>query len=296
MIFCIVYFFIKTPMVLEDVLDGKCKRVSLYNEKGGVTLVDCSPRLVPAGRGVDFAAARAARTSYGSELKSKVQDERLVRYLVRNFHTSPLEFISFTFKIECPIFVSRQIMRHRTTSINEISARYTVLNKRFFVPERDNIRINNKHNKQSSGSSINEKDKDRVLSMFEASYKHSYDTYQNMLELGVAREIARSVLPVGIFTEFYLTMNLNNLFKFLRLRVAEDCQYETRIVAKAMMELVEPLCPCAFKAWREYSLHSMSLGKHEIEAIKNREKDLNKEASKGEKLTYHKKLQILNIG
>jgi thymidylate synthase (FAD) len=170
-----------------------------------------------------------------------------------------------------------------------------VLDERFFVPERDNIRINNKHNKQSSGSSIEEKDKDKVISMFEASYKHSYNTYQSMLELGVAREIARSVLPVGIFTEFYLTVNLNNLFKFLRLRVAEDCQYETRIVAKAMMNLVEPLCPCAFKAWREYSLNSISLGKHEIEAIKNKEKDLNKEASKGEQLSYHKKLQLLNI-
>jgi thymidylate synthase (FAD) len=229
-----------------DILVDVKKEILLYENKGGVLLVDCSPRICPEGRKLDFAAVRAARTSYGSGLKTIEEDTKLVKYLVSHDHTSPLEFITFTFKITCPIFVARQIMRHRTASINEISARYTKMKDVFFIP--DKIRMNITKNKQSSDGEITEEKREKIIDIYENMYKLIYKNYEELLSLGVCREQARAILPVGLFTEFYITMNMNNLLKFLKLRMASDAQYETQLVAKAMYELTYPLCPNIYDA------------------------------------------------
>lgn len=276
-----------------DVLQYSKRTIKLYQNKGSVDLIDCSPRLCPIGRKMGYSAARAARTSYGSGLKTPKQDQGLVNYLVRNYHTSPLEFMSFTFKITCPIFVARQIMRHRMASVNEVSARYTVLKPKFFIPPFDGLRINNKLNKQSSGGSIkDEKEQKEIIDIYVNSYNEIYKNYEKLLELKVARELARSILPVGIFTEFYITMNVNNFLKFLKLRMADDCQYETRIVADAMFNLAYPLCPTVFDAWKCYSMESLMLSEKEISAIKNRTDTL-ENGSKGEQTEYDNKLNML---
>lgn len=256
-----------------DVLDGKERRINILNH-GYVSLVDCMPRLCPEGRTVEHAIVRAARTSYRGGLKSIKEDLGLLRYLIRNHHTSPLEFVRIVFKIKCPMFVARQIMRHRTTSINEVSARYTELPDEFYVPEA--FRVQHIHNKQSSGEEFKD---ENLNSLYEKSCRESYDTYLKLLKSGVAREIARSVLPVGIYTEFYLTLDLNNLFKFLTLRTAEDCQYETRQVAQSMLDLTILVAPDAVQAWYDYT-----------KVIKFNRRELSGEPlSKGEQNEFEKK-------
>ena len=249
-----------------DILNGKERKVECYNGQGDVTLIDCYPRLCPEGRTLDFAAVRSARVSYGSGLKSVKADEGLVRYLIQNRHTSPLEFAGFTFKVTCPLFVARQIMRHRTTSINEISARYTVLPNTIFKVTKEGLRMNIVENKQSSAGQIGDEKAEEALALFKKVEETSYESYEKLLKLGVAREVARSVLPVGIFTEFYITMNLNNFLKFLSLRLPEDCQKETREVAEAMFCLAQPLSPVVFNTFRD-GLEGMFLGKSEVESI-----------------------------
>ena len=278
--------------VYDILKDMKHRDAKLYGGKGGVTLIDCNPRMCPKGRNLDYAAARAARTSYNSGLKGVKADEGLVRFLVRHKHTSPLEFISMTFLIKCPIFVARQIMRHRTASVNEVSARYTELPDVFYVPEKGDVRVNNTHNKQSSGGSVENEQK--AIEVFEKANEESYRRYQELLSLGVSREQARSVLPVGIFTQFYFTMNLNNLLKFLTLRKADDCQKETRVVADQMYEMMLELCPVVMNAWWDYHHASLSLTHPECVSIETGN-PLSKHVSKGEKREFKDKLRRLNI-
>lgn len=280
-----------------DILEGAMRTIEGNGYK--VTLVDCSPRLCPEGRTAEYAIVRSARVSYGLGLKSPQQDRGLVNYLLRHQHTSPFEFVSFTFRIECPIFVARHIMRHRTFSINEFSARYSEMTDRFYIP--DEFMAQDAVNKQGSSTSdaLNTPEqKAQLEDIYNDVYDKAYHSYRELLDRGVSRETARMVLPVGIATEFYANIDLNNLFKFLKLRDDIHTQLETRNVAHAMYQLAKQVAPDAFAAWDAYSKNSMVLTKNEIKAIAMNTVDLknvDSAVSTNEVKEYHQKLANLSL-
>lgn len=216
------------PMDRVDVLDH-----------GYVSLKNVSP--FPVGEyGCDYSIVEAARVSFGCGIKDIQSDTRLISFLKKNRHTSPFEHIIFTFTIKCPIFVARHIMRHRTFSFNEISARYTEVDEEFYIPNI--FRKQSTSNRQCSTSE--EVDESIYVSdQMRKSYDMSYSVYCDLLDKGVAREQARMVLPQGIYTTFVATANLNNWLHFLSLRDAPDSQAETTMYAKAIRNIIQKYTP-----------------------------------------------------
>jgi len=216
-----------------------------------VTLIDCKPRICPVGRTVEFSAVNSARVSFGKGLKTVKQDNRLLNYLIKNEHTSPLESIVFTFRIECPLYISKQIMRHRTFSFNEFSQRYATLDENKNVENKVYIptlfRKQDEINKQSSEGEID--NNELAMKIYTNAVTTGFKTYNNLIKMGVCRELARGVLPTCTMTSFYATVNLNNLFKFLKLRLAKDAQFEIQEVARSMRDLTSKIAPIAFKYW-----------------------------------------------
>lgn len=213
-------------------------------DKGFVRLVDMM--------GDDLRVVQAARVSYGDGSKGPEKDRRLIRFLLREKHTSPFEHVVLTFHVKAPIFVARQWLRHRTASPNEVSARYTVLKHEVYEPEV--WRSQSKSNRQASEGEISEEKAALATSSFRGLVDHAFLVYDQLIEVGVARELARTVLPVGVYTEFYWTLNLHNLFKFLGLRDADDAQWEIQQYARAIVGLLEESgrVPWSVEAWREY--------------------------------------------
>jgi thymidylate synthase (FAD) len=190
--------------------------------------------------GVDADIVEAARVSYFSGSKGPEADKKLLHYLFRNKHTSPFEMCKIKFNIRMPIFVMRQFIRHRMQSVNEVSARYTELKDEFFVPAE--FRVQSPGNKQSSESSIL-LDQAACRKGVELTYQYCYSSYLGLLALGVAREQARMVLPVGIYTEFYTCWDLNNLLKYFTLRDDPHAQGEHQDYARAMKAITFTLFP-----------------------------------------------------
>lgn len=206
--------------------------------------------------GSDLSIVRNARVSYDAEWRAgeeEGKDAKLIRYLMKNRHTSPFEAVSFTFDVKAPIFVFRQWHRHRTWSFNEISARYAVLPNEFYVPEVDQITTQSTDNKQMRTSVIHPAAggfRDRIAYWCQ----NAHEEYQSMIAEGCPRELARGVLPVNTYSHMFATVDLHNLFHFLALRLHPHAQYEIRVYAEAMLELIEPLVPVAVSAFREYRL------------------------------------------
>jgi len=206
--------------------------------------------------GSDLSVVRAARTSYNATWRAGEDagsDAKLINYLWKNRHSTPFEAVTFTFYIEAPIFVVRQWHRHRTQSYNEQSARYTVLPETFYIPELDKIALQSTNNKQGRGDSEDfdldiRKDIQEKLT---SHSKQSFKTYNELLETGLAKELARSILPVNTYTKMCVTVNLLNLLKFLTLRCDSHAQYEIRVYAEAILELIRPIVPVTVAAWEE---------------------------------------------
>lgn len=198
--------------------------------------------------GSDLRVVESARISYKSPSKGPEQDKKLLNYLYRNRHTSPFEQCNITFNIKMPIFVMRQFVRHRTFRLNEWSARYSELSDEFYMPSP--WRKQDTKNKQSSVAG--ELDHTKLTAEVEAFNQQAYKTYQNLLAQGAARELARMVLPVSIFTEIYVNCDLHNLLHFLRLREDVHAQYEIREVARGMREIAQELFPWTFEAFNKY--------------------------------------------
>lgn len=238
---------------------------------GFVTLVDVMPRLVPEDRKTaDFAIVQAARVSYGDGTKTVNEDRGLIRYLMRHSHSTPLEMVEFKFHMKLPIFCARQIIRHRTVSVNEYSGRYSVMKDEFYFPNLDNLRLQSKTNKQGGDDKIEiDTAKDFLAYLDEACIK-SYQTYTEYLDKGVSREQARMILPLNLYTEWYWKIDLHNLFHFLGLRCDAHAQWETRVFADAILDLIKPLVPFAVEAWDDYHDHrgAMKLTRLEIDAIR----------------------------
>lgn len=232
-----------------DALSLSQKEISVL-EYGLVKLVDCMPRLVKRSHLLEEAIVRSARTSFGSGLKTPREDKRLVKYLVANNHTSPLESVKFSFTIRCPKFVAIQLIRHRTANINEFSQRYAEIEDDLYHhPSKapNGIRLQDTKNKQGSTLGEIEENIARKMLETEALVDKVLSNYHDLISLGVAKEVARFCLPIATYTDLCYTMDLNNLVKFLRLRLDHHAQYETRVVAQAMYDLVKPLCPTVFE-------------------------------------------------
>ena len=217
-------------------------------DHGFVRLVDSVPTEDGAG---DARIVQAARVSYAGETKRLRSDDGLIRYLVRNRHTTPLEQVIYTFHVKCPISVARQFMRHRTWSFNESSTRYRkVAPDECYLPLPERMQRQDVKNRQGSGDQLID-DTEMAIAVMEASNLRSFNTYERLLQMGLAREVARGVLPLDTYTEFYGTIDLHNLMHFLGLRLDAHAQWEIRQYAQALEELASPLCPVAFEAWHQ---------------------------------------------
>ncbi|MDD3928537.1 MAG: FAD-dependent thymidylate synthase [Sphaerochaeta sp.] len=219
--------------------------------------------------GSDERIVQSARVSYGSGTKTYRQDKGLISYLLRNDHTSPFEQVNFTFHVKMPIFVARQWIRHRTGRVNEISGRYSVMTDQCYLPDREHINFQSEDNKQGRAEgAVDEVLADQVLSLLSEDQKRSYETYQKLLDLGIARELARVDLPLSMYTEWYWQMDLHNLFHFLQLRLDAHAQYEIRAYAQTILEMVRLVCPMATEAFEEHKRGSKTFSSSELDALK----------------------------
>lgn len=217
-------------------------------------------RLVDMTPNADLAIVRNARVSYAAQWRTGAddgKDEKLINYLLKNGHTSPFEAVSITFDVKAPIFVLRQWHRHRTWSYNEVSARYTELPDECYIPELEHITTQSAGNKQMR---TEEQNKDAVViqQCIKQQCTNAHMLYRHMLSLGCPRELARGILPVNTYSHMFATVNLHNLFRFLKLRIHAHAQYEIRVYAEAMLNLIEPHAPIAVAAFYEHILRTES--------------------------------------
>ncbi len=242
------------------------------NKTGFVRLVDMMPRLVPEGQTADMAIVQAARVSYGQGTKKVSEDRGLIRYLLRHQHTTPFEMIRFKFHLRLPIFVWRQATRHRTADeaeveitstddamrkfvgMNEYSARYSIVPEEMFLP--DPFRKQSASNKQGGEEPVDEDLNRRYQSAVAHDQVLARTLYDDMLKDGVSRELARTHLPLSTITELYLSMDLWNLMRFLKLRTDPHAQKEIREVADRMAFLLRKTCPISYEAWLDYMVNA----------------------------------------
>lgn len=218
--------------------------------------------------GDDAAIVQAARVSYGRGTKSVRDDRGLVRYLMRHRHTTPFEMVEFKFLVRLPIYVARQWIRHRSASTNEYSARYSVLPDEFDLPEPAAVRRQSTRNRQGRGESLPPEIVEAFRNDLRRTSADAYRAYTRALELGVARETARLVLPLSTYTEWYWKINLHNLLHFLSLRLDPHAQEEIRVYAAEIARLVRLVTPIAYEAFEEFQLDGLSLGRTERRAVR----------------------------
>ena len=214
--------------------------------------------------GDDGAIVQAARVSYGKGTKRVSTDRGLIRYLLRHRHTTPFEMCEIKYHIKMPIFVARQWIRHRTANVNEYSARYSVLDREFYIPAPDQLATQSRSNRQGRGAVLEGEEAARVLDMLKSDARQTYDHYIEMLNEsedgevidegrdGLARELARMNLTLNTYTQWYWKTDLHNLLHFLSLRADDHAQYEIRVYAEAMLESLKAWCPITHEAFMDY--------------------------------------------
>ena len=206
----------------------------------------------PRGWTGDLEIVRNARVSFDADWRTgenEYNDERLIRRLMNNDHTTPFEAMVFTFEIKCPLFIARQWHRHRTWSYNEVSARYAELPEEYYLPVPGRMQAQSKSNKQASGDPL---PRGMALELQRDLERHSdlaFGLYKGAMEMGLARELARSVLPLATYTRFFGTVDLHNLLHFIRLRDHPHAQYEIQVYARALKSLVRPVVPTTIAAF-----------------------------------------------
>ena len=222
--------------------------------------------------GDDEAICQAARVSYGRGTKSVSNDEGLIRYLMRHWHSTPFEMCEIKLHVKLPVFVARQWIRHRTANVNEYSARYSILDREFYIPERDALASQSVVNNQGRGAALTGEEADRVLRYLRDDAMRSYDHYEEMISTegqdGLARELARMNLPANIYTQWYWKVDLHNLLHFLRLRADSHAQYEIRVYADAICEMVRDWVPFAYKAFEDYRMGGATLSKGALDCLR----------------------------
>jgi len=251
---------------INDLLDGQAY----------VRVKNVSPSEVPEGWTPEMLAVIGARTSLGLDLRTPQEDAKLLEYLTENYHTSPLEFCSVMFELKVPKFVAIQILRHRTAHVNELSQRYTKVEKEYYSPVYEGgkgIRFNGTTSRQSSkvGSKEQTVDALEVFKEMETHVEKLYDLYNKLIdEHNVGKEVARCFLPIGAYTTLNISFDLNNLMKFFTLRCAPDAQEETRLIAFAMLELSKQFFPTVLGVW-EKKQNAFSISEEELKGLINGE-------------------------
>ena len=222
--------------------------------------------------GDDAAIVQAARVSYGAGTKTARDDAGLIRYLMRHWHSTPFEMCEIKLHVKLPVFVARQWIRHRTANVNEYSARYSILDREFYIPAPEHLAAQSRVNNQGRGETLEGAEAARVLDMLRADADTAYDHYEAMLsqdgQQGLARELARMNLPANIYTQWYWKVDLHNLFHFLRLRADPHAQYEIRAYAEALCEVVRDWVPAAYAAFEDYRLNAVQFSGKGMAALR----------------------------
>ncbi len=230
--------------------------------------------------GDDAAVVQAARVSYGRGTKSVRNDAGLIRYLLRHRHTTPFEMCEIKLHVKLPVFVARQWIRHRTANVNEYSARYSVLDREFYIPAPEHLAAQSAANRQGRGDVLEGDEAARVLQLLRDDAAACYDHYEEMLNegpdgapadpgrQGLARELARMNLPLSVYTQWYWKTDLHNLLHFLSLRADAHAQYEIRAYADVMLALTERWVPITAQAFRDYSMGAVSLSAPALAAVR----------------------------
>jgi len=217
--------------------------------------------------GDDQRIVDAARCSLGDKSKTKQNNRNLIRYMLRNHHTSPFEQVVFVFDCKMPIFVARQWVRHRTARLNELSGRYSEMPEEFYVPETDQVRAQSKSNKQGRDEALPLTLTEDFRGFCQGHGINVFKVYQRYLGDDIARETARINLPLSTYTQWWWQMDLNNLFHFLKLRMDEHAQWEIRQYANAIYEIIKPIVPLAVEAWEDYILNAKTFSKQEMQVL-----------------------------
>jgi thymidylate synthase (FAD) len=221
--------------------------------------------------GDDAAIVQAARVSYGRGTRKTSEDEGLIRYLMRHWHSTPFEMCEIKYHVKLPIFVARQWIRHRTANVNEYSARYSILDKEFYIPAPENLAAQSADNRQGRGAVLEGDDAARVLTLLRQDAEQTYAHYEEMLDedgIGLARELARMNLTLNTYTQWYWKTDLHNLFNFLRLRADAHAQYEIRVYADAMLETAKAWVPLAYAAFRDYRLGAVTFSAKMLDILR----------------------------
>ena len=243
--------------------------------------------------GDDTAIVQSARVSYGGGTKKVSNDKGLIRYLMKNWHTTPFEMCEIKLHIKLPIFIARQWIRHRTANVNEYSARYSILDKEFYIPRAQHMTGQSKTNKQGRGGDLSKKDTEKFLKILKDDAERNYKHYEDMLnekqggelknddKVGLSRELARINLTLNTYTQWYWKIDLHNLLHFLFLRDDPHAQYEIQAYAEIILnKIVKRWVPYTYDAFKEFQLESYNLSKTAIEIIKKK--------LQGKKISYEK--------
>lgn len=225
--------------------------------------------------GDDTAITQAARVSYGEGTKSVNDDRGLIRYLMRQWHSTPFEMCEIKLHVKLPIFVARQWIRHRTANVNEYSARYSILDREFYIPAAEQLAVQSSVNKQGRAEVLNPEQAREIQEWLIRESGKAYDGYIDVSKpvedgghYGLARELARMNLPTNIYTQWYWKVDLHNLLHFLRLRADAHAQWEIRQYANVICELVKAWVPHTYEAFEDYRLHSATFSRQEMEIIR----------------------------
>ena len=231
--------------------------------------------------GDDNAIVQAARVSYGRGTRKTSQDEGLIRYLMRHRHTSPFEMCEIKLHVKLPMFVARQWIRHRTANVNEYSARYSILDKEFYVPEAEHLAVQSSQNHQGRGEAVDPAAA-AMLDILRRDAAQAFDSYVYLLNAdahgepvdagrpGLARELARIGLPLSTYTQWYWKTDLHNLFHFMALRADSHAQYEIRVYADVLRDIAQRWTPLAAQAFEDYRLHGADLSRQALDVVRRR--------------------------
>ena len=242
-------------------------------DKGFVRVIDYM--------GNDSSIVQAARVSYGKGTKKINQDKSLINYLLKHRHSTPFEMNEIKLHIKLPIFIARQWIRHRTANVNEYSARYSVLEKEFYIPESQNIQSQSKTNNQGRELRLDKENSKQTIKLMQENSENAFSNYSCLLnedesgnvidskKEGVARELARMTLPLNTYTQWYWKIDLHNLMHFLSLRFDDHAQYEIRVYAKVILDIMKKWVPITYEAFLQYRLHGFSLSSSGIEYVKS---------------------------
>ena len=277
-----------TKEQLQDIKDqqlqsNKTKRVTVSElEKilyEAIPILDHGFIRVIDYMGDDTSIVQSARVSYGKGTKKVSTDSGLIKYLMRHWHSTPFEMCEIKYHVKLPIFIARQWIRHRTANVNEYSARYSILDKEFYLPSKENLAAQSQSNRQGRGDTLKGEQAEEVLNLLKNDAERTYQNYETMLnerydgniiddnKTGLARELARMNLTLNTYTQWYWKIDLHNLLHFLSLRADPHAQWEIRVFANIIAGMVKRVAPLSFEAWIDYDLLGQSMSRAELSVL-----------------------------